>query len=140
MRTLIKTNPNYSLMDSAISRAGLTTTFAPATNSATTVFLINNSSMIAAGYMSLTSIGALTPAQVTTLSNILKYHVVQSRNYSIAFKAGNLKTLLGSNLLVTTGSAVTVKGVSNPSPFTFLVPDIIASNGVMHEINGILLP
>ena len=140
MRTIIKNNPNYSLMDSAISKAGLTTTFAPGSGSATTVFLINNASMIAAGYSSFTAIGALTPAQVTTLSNILKYHVVQSRNFSVAFKAGNLKTVLGSNLVVTSGTSVTVKGLSNPSPFTFLVPDILASNGVMHEINGMFLP
>lgn len=140
MRTLIKNNPNYSLMDSAISRANLTATFAPATGSATTVFLINNTSMIAAGYTSLTAIGALTAAQVTTLTNILRYHVVLSRNFSIALKAGNLKTLQGSNILVSTGAAITVKGTSNPSPLTFVTPDIIASNGVMHEISGILLP
>ncbi len=33
MRTIIKNNPNYSLMDSAISRANLSATFAPATGS-----------------------------------------------------------------------------------------------------------
>lgn len=140
MRTIIKTNPNYSLMDSAISRAGLSSTFAPGTGSATTVFLINNASMMAAGYTNFTAIGALTTAQVGTLSNILKYHVVQSRNFSVAFKAGNLKTVLGSNVVITSGTSVTVKGISNPSPFTFLVKDILASNGVMHEIDGMLLP
>lgn len=140
MRTIIKSNPNYSLMDSAISRAGLTTTFAPATGSATTIFLINNASMMAAGYTSLTAIGALTAAQVTTLANILRYHVVQTRNYSVAFKAGNLKTLLGTNILVATSPAVTFKGISNTAPFTFVTSDIIASNGVMHELNGMLLP
>jgi uncharacterized surface protein with fasciclin (FAS1) repeats len=139
-RTIIKNNPNYSLMDSAISKANLTTNFAPATGSATTIFLINNASMIAAGYPTLAAIGALTTAQVTTLSNILKYHIVQSRNFSIAFKAGTLKTLLGSNITVTTGSTVTVKGLSNTSASTFLTPDIIASNAVMHELSGILLP
>ena len=140
IRTIIKNNPNYTLMDSAISKAGLSLNFAPATNSATTIFLINNANMIAAGYPNLAAIGALTPAQVTTLSNILRYHIVQSRNYSIAFKAGILKTLLGSNITVTTGTATTFKGVSNASGFTFLTSDIIASNGVAHELSGTLLP
>ncbi len=139
-RTIIKSNPNYSLMDSAISRAGLTTTFAPATGSATTIFLITNASMMSAGYTSLATIGALTPAQVTTLSNILRYHIVQSRNFSIAFKAGSTKTLQGSNVIVTTGSPVTVKGTSNSTASTITNADIIASNAVLHEISGILLP
>lgn len=139
-RTIIKSNPNYSLMDSAISKANLTSVFAPATGSATTIFLITNASMMSAGYTSLATIGALTPAQVTTLANILRYHVVQSRNFSIAFRAGNTKTLQGTNVVVTTGSPVTVKGTSNAAPLTITVADIIASNGVLHELSGILLP
>ncbi len=139
-RTIIKSNPNYSLMDSAISKAGITTTFAPATGSATTIFLISNASMIAAGYTSLATIGALTPAQVTTLTNTLRYHIIQSRNFSIAFKAGSTKTLQGSNVIITTGTPVTVKGISNTTASTITTPDIIASNAVLHEISGILLP
>ncbi len=141
-RTIIKSNPNYSLMDSAISKAGLSTiaSFAPATGSATTIFLITNASMISAGYTSLATIGALTPAQVTTLTNILRYHIIQSRNYSIAFKGGSTKTLQGSNVIITTNTPVTVKGTSNTTASTITTPDIIASNAVLHEISGILLP
>jgi uncharacterized surface protein with fasciclin (FAS1) repeats len=140
IRTLLKTNTNFSLMDSAISKAGLTTNFAPATGSATTIFAINNASMTAAGYGSFTAIGALTAAQVTTLSNILKYHIVQSRNFSVAMKSGNLKTFLGSNILVSAGTSVTVKGVSNASALTLVTPDVVASNGIIHEISGMLMP
>jgi transforming growth factor-beta-induced protein len=140
IRTLLKSNPNFSLMDSAIARAGLTTSFAPAAGSATTVFAINNTNMIAAGYTSFTAIGALTPAQVTTLSNILRYHIVQSRNFSVAMKAGNLKTLFGTNILVGTGTTVTVKGISNPVPLNLVTTDIVASNGIIHEVDGMLKP
>ncbi len=140
IRTLLKSNPNFSLMDSAISRAGLTATFAPATNSATTIFAINNASMAAAGYTSFTAIGALTPAQVTTLANLLRYHVVQSRNFSVAMKTGTLKTLFGPNITITAGTSVTVKGVSNTAAFTLVTPDIVASNGIIHELSGILMP
>lgn len=140
IRTIIKSNPNFSLMDSAISRAGLTATFAPAAGSATTIFAINNASMAAAGYSSFTAIGALTPAQVTTLNNLLRYHVVQSRNFSVAMKNGTLKTLFGPNITVTAGTSVTVKGVSNTAALTLVTPDIVASNGIIHEISGILMP
>jgi uncharacterized surface protein with fasciclin (FAS1) repeats len=142
IRALLKSNPNFSLMDSAISKVGgtLPASFAPATNSATTVFAINNASMTAAGYGSFSTIGALTPAQVTTLSNILRYHIVLSRNFSVAMKSGNLKALLGSNILVNTGSTVTVRGISNPTPLTLVTPDVVASNGIVHEISGMLLP
>jgi uncharacterized surface protein with fasciclin (FAS1) repeats len=140
VRTLLKSNPNFSLMDSAISKAGLTASFAPAANSATTFFAINNTSMAAAGYGSFTAIGTLTPAQVTTLANILRYHIVQTRNFSVAMKNGTLKTLLGTNITVATGAAVTVKGISNPTALTFVTTDIYASNGIIHEISGMLMP
>lgn len=140
IRTLLKSNPNFSLMDSAISKAGLTANFAPAANSATTIFAISNASMIAAGYTSFTAIGTLTPAQVTTLSNLLKYHIVQSRNFSVAMKTGTLKTLLGTNITVAAGTSVTVKGISNTTALTLVTPDVYASNGIIHEISGILLP
>ena len=74
------------------------------------------------------------------MTNILRYHIVQSRNFSIAFKAGSTKTLQGTNVIVTTGSPVTVKGTSNTTASTLTTPDIIASNAVLHEISGILLP
>jgi uncharacterized surface protein with fasciclin (FAS1) repeats len=142
MRTILKSNPNFSLMDSAISKVGgtLPASFAPATGSATTIFAINNASMTTAGYGSFTTIGTLTAAQVTTLSNILRYHIVQSRNFSVAMKSGNLKTLPGTNILVNAGTSVTVKGISNPSPLTLVTPDVVASNGVIHEISGMLMP
>lgn len=140
IRTILKTNPNFSLMDSAISKAGLSTNFAPAANSATTIFAINNTSMIAAGYTSFTAIGALTPAQVITLSNILKYHIVQSRNFSVAMKNGTLKTFLGTNITVADGTPVTVKGISNTTGLTLVTPDVYASNGIIHEISGMLMP
>jgi uncharacterized surface protein with fasciclin (FAS1) repeats len=142
IRTWLKNNANFSLMDSAISKVGgtLPASFAPATNSATTIFAINNASMTAAGYGSFATIGALTAAQVTTLSNILRYHIVQSRNFSVAMKSGNLKALPGTNILVNAGASVTVKGISNASPLTLVSPDIVASNGIIHEISGMLMP
>ncbi len=137
---LLTANSNYSLMVQAITKAGLTSTFSPSATVPATVFAIDNATMTANGY-DATTIAGLTGTPLTTLSNILKYHIVSSRNFSVAMKAGNLKTVNGANVLVSPGaSGVSVKGISNTAPFTFAVADVAASNGVIHGISGMLKP
>ena len=89
--------------------------------------------------------GISNPAQVTALANILKYHVVNSRNF--AWDLGILRpittladgpynkatTILGFN----TGF---VKGNENNNFATAHPADILATNGVIHVINKVLLP
>jgi uncharacterized surface protein with fasciclin (FAS1) repeats len=140
IRQLLKLNPNYTLMDSAISKAGLNGNFAPSTAAPITIFVIDNATMIANGYTNLATIGTLTAVQTTTLSNILKYHIIPSRNFSVAMVNGNLKTALNSNVLVATGATVSIKGISNPSPINLAGVDILGSNGVIHEITDMLKP
>jgi uncharacterized surface protein with fasciclin (FAS1) repeats len=139
IRTMLKLNPNYSLMDSAITKAGLNTIFAPAATAPSTIFAIDNATMTANGY-NLTSITALTAPQIVTLSSILRYHIVSSRNFTNAIKAGNLKTVQGTNVIVTLGAIVSIKGTSNASPFNLAGVDNLGSNGVIHEITGMLKP
>jgi len=91
---ILTANPNYSLMVQAITKAGLTSTFSPATSSPATIFALSNATMTANGYDAST-ISGLSGAALTTLTNILKYHVVASRNFSTDLKAGNLKTVNG---------------------------------------------
>jgi uncharacterized surface protein with fasciclin (FAS1) repeats len=139
LRQLLKQNPNYTIMDSAISKTGLAATYAP--TAASTIFAVDNATMIAAGYPSLAYIGTLTPVQVTTLTNILRYHIASTRNFSVAMKSGVLKTVQGSNLLLNvTGTSVTVKGTTNAAPFNLVDKDVMASNGVIHQVAGILMP
>ncbi len=139
LRQLLKINPNYTIMDSAISRVGLNTVYAP--SAASTIFAVDNTTMIAAGYPSLTYISTLTPTQITALANVLRYHIAPTRNFSVAMKSGVLKTIQGSNLLLNvSGTTVTVKGTTNATPFTLVDKDIMASNGVIHQVNGILTP
>jgi uncharacterized surface protein with fasciclin (FAS1) repeats len=136
---LLMNNPNYSLMVQAITKAALTTTFAPAATAPITVFAIDNATMTANGY-DATTIPLLTPAQVTVLSNILRYHIVPGRNFTIAMKSGILKTNLGSNVTVNLGTTVSIKGISNAAAFNIAGRDALASNGVIHEIAGMLKP
>jgi uncharacterized surface protein with fasciclin (FAS1) repeats len=139
LRQLLKLNSNYTIMDSAISKTGLTATYAP--SAASTIFAVDNATMIAAGYTSQTYISTLTAAQISTLTNVLKNHIVSTRNFSVAMKSGFLKTVQGVNLtLNVTGTSVSVKGATNVSPFNLTNKDQMGSNGVIHEVAGLLLP
>lgn len=137
--TLLGANSNYSLMVQAINKAALTGTFSPAASAPATVFALSNAIMTANGYDAV-SIAALSGAALTTLSNILKYHVVASRNFSTALKAGNLKTVFATNVVISLGSGVFVKGTNNASPFQITPADLAANNGVIHAIAGMLKP
>ena len=138
--TLLAANNAYKLMLQAINKTALLSTFSPSTASPATVFVLDNATMTANGYDS-TTIANLTGTPLTTLSNILKYHVIPSRNFSVALKAGNLKTVFGTNVVVATStSGVTIKGASNTTAFPLVFTDVIASNGVFHVIGGMLKP
>ena len=146
--TLLAANPNYSLMVQAINKTGLqSSTFAPAASSPITVFALSNAVMTANGYDATTiaALVAATPAYIT-LSNILKYNVAASRNFSTDMKAGALRTayVIGAStntfVTVSFGPGLMIKGVSNTTPFLVTGLDIAASNGVIQEIAGMLKP
>jgi uncharacterized surface protein with fasciclin (FAS1) repeats len=134
-------NPNYSLMVQAITKAGLTNTFSPAASAPVTIFALSNATMTANGYDAATIAGLANPSPaLTALTNILKYHVIPTRNYSTDLKAGNLKTANGASVVVSINNGVFIKGVSNATAFKLAPVDIPASNGVIHVIADMLKP
>ena len=137
IRFFISTNNDYTLLEQAIVKTALAGSFAPTT--ASTFFAPNNAAMIAGGY-DATTITGLSTAGIATLSNILKYHIIPSRNFSATFKSGNLKTVFGTNILINAASNISVKGNSNPSSFNLIQVDEYANNGVLHKISGLLKP
>ena len=70
------------------------------------------------------------------LMNLLLYHVVPATNaVSFTLQDGPLETLSGASISVKTGSAgITVDGAS------VVDPDVIASNGIIHVIDEVLIP
>ena len=77
----------------------------------------------------------LKPENKDKLTNILKYHVVSGQVLAADIKNGNVKTLEGKDIMldkkadgVYVNNAKVVKA------------DIKASNGVIHEIDAVLLP
>ena len=129
--------PQFSILVDALVKAGLAetlnqsgsyTVFAP-TNSAFTDFLNDK------GFNSLNDV------PVDALKEILLNHVVSGTNLSSNLTTGYVKTLgKGSasstntlSMFINTNSGVVVNGVS-----TVTTADILADNGVIHEVNAVI--
>jgi transforming growth factor-beta-induced protein len=78
------------------------------------------------------TVAGLTNQQLT---NVLKYHVVQGKLLSSDLKSGNLNTLNGETLSINS-----MKGTIHVNDAKVIEPDIIATNGVIHEIDKVLMP
>jgi uncharacterized surface protein with fasciclin (FAS1) repeats len=76
----------------------------------------------------------LKPENKGALTKILTYHVVSGKVPSTDVKDGAVKTLQGDTIKLTTADGV---GVNDAK---VIKADIMADNGVVHEINAVLLP
>lgn len=146
-------NPNLSYLLAAINTAGLATTFNSFT-SAVTFLAPDNAAFIAAGYPTIASINATSP---TTLSAILRLHVIPAASVPVAlgngrlftpdFRAGNYASLNGNVATTITGTTIAFRGPSSTADATITTPNLLfrtlISNGapsVLHIINRVLLP
>ena len=68
------------------------------------------------------------------LTAVLTYHVVPGKVMAADVKAGKVKTVQGSEITVATAGGVTVDGAKVSAT------DIVASNGVIHVIDSVILP
>jgi uncharacterized surface protein with fasciclin (FAS1) repeats len=68
------------------------------------------------------------------LTAVLTYHVVPGRVMAADVKAGKVKTVQGGELTIATVGGVTVDGAK------VLAVDVVASNGVIHVIDSVVLP
>jgi uncharacterized surface protein with fasciclin (FAS1) repeats len=73
-------------------------------------------------------------ADKAKLTAVLTYHVVPGAVKSGDIKPGKLKTVQGGELTVTTGGGVAVDGAKVSAA------DVMASNGVIHVIDSVVLP
>ena len=125
-------NPNFSILVDLVTRAGLAETLAGGNF---TVFAPTNAafeSLIASGVNPDT----LTPEQLTS---ILLYHVVPGRVFSSDLTSGNVTTASGAAITVNTSSGVQVRG-QNSDPSNVVLANVLATNGVIHAIDRVLLP
>lgn len=139
-------NPNFSTLVAALVKTNLAGVFTGAGDF--TVFAPTNAAfaVLPAPFKNATSINAITDqATIDALANILKYHVVASRNFvwdlgyfrqitTLASAPNNKVTTFGCN------NIGFVKGKSNPFFSTIHPTDILATNGVVQVIDRVLLP
>ncbi len=112
---------------SALQADGPFTVFAP-TNDAFTAFLAAN------------NFASLEDVPVDLLTDVLLNHVVSGENLSTGLSTGYISSLstagVGGNnlsLFIDTSSGVSINGVA-----TVNTPDVEASNGVVHIVNGVI--
>ena len=68
------------------------------------------------------------------LKAVLTYHVVSGKVMSTDLKAGNVKTVQGSDAMVTTMGGAMVNDAK------VVAADVAADNGVIHPIDTVLMP
>lgn len=126
-------NADFSLLEAAVVHANLVETLSGA--GPFTVFAPNNAAFVAAGLDTEAKIKALP---VETVKNILLYHVIAQQIPSSGITSENntaVRTAGSADLYVSKkASGVFVNGAS------VISADIMASNGVIHVINTVLMP
>ena len=104
-----------------------------------TVFAPTNNAFRAIGLSSADDINKMDP---NTLTSILAYHLVPGRVFSSDLSDGATpKTVQGSNVTIgISGSGATVKGTANATASKIIGVNVMATNGVVHVIDQVLLP
>ena len=73
-------------------------------------------------------------ADKAALTKVLNYHVVPGKVMAADVKAGKVKTVEGQDLTITTKGGVMVNNAK------VVATDVVASNGVIHAIDTVLMP
>ena len=103
-----------------------------------TVFAPTNQAFINAGFTSINAINAADPAALTP---ILTYHVVAGRVFSSDLVNGaKVPTVNSAAVEIQLNGGARVKGNGNSTASNILITDIVATNGVVHVIDQVLLP
>lgn len=137
-------NPKLSTLVSAVKAADLATTLSGP--GPFTVFAPENEAFTRLAPGTLDTL--LKPENKPTLTKVLTYHVVPGKvtleQLRAQIKAGGGKTTLttveGSPLTVAEeGAAIALTDASGNKSYV-AQPDVMASNGVVHVVNGVVVP
>jgi uncharacterized surface protein with fasciclin (FAS1) repeats len=128
---------DFSTLVTAVQTAGLAETLSGA--GPFTVFAPINDAFAALPQGTVDTL--LQPANRDQLTSVLTYHVVPAKALSGDLSDGmTVTTVQGQQLAVNvTGAAVTLTDASG-NTVSVVQPDIEAGNGVVHVIDGVLLP
>jgi uncharacterized surface protein with fasciclin (FAS1) repeats len=121
--------PELSTLNRLINQAGLGDTLRG--QGPYTVFAPSDEAFKAVPAKTLAELGS----DKALLVSVLTYHVVPGKTMAAEVKNGNAKTVNGANLaLARAGAMVTVEDA------VVVQPDVVASNGIVHVIDRVLLP
>jgi len=76
----------------------------------------------------------LLPENKDALTKILTYHVVSGNVLAADITDGDVTTVEGQNVTLSTADGVTVNGA------TVVTADIVTDNGVIHVVDAVLVP
>lgn len=131
-------NPNLSLLVAAVSKAGLLN--AIGAEGKLTVFAPTNAAFNAAGFNSAADINAASTNLITT---VVSYHVLGTNVFASDLVNGATATTLQGGTLTIGLTPPSVKITTSANPVSNINLDgvnIVATNGVVHLINRVLLP
>jgi uncharacterized surface protein with fasciclin (FAS1) repeats len=137
-------NGNFTALVAALKKTGLANIFlSPTTNA--TVFAPTDAAFAAlpAPLNSAAGINSINDAgTINTLRNVLLYHVVGGRVFSVDLREGiTVPTLLpAKSVSISLAGGPTVKGAGNSTASKIVLTDLLARNGAIHVIDQVLLP
>jgi uncharacterized surface protein with fasciclin (FAS1) repeats len=137
---ILQSDSNYRFMSAAIARAaqGATNVDSLLATLPLTLFVPVDSAFPAAGYGSISAINNANP---DSLAAILLYHMLPARLFTSDFLQDiNPTTLSGQPVTIVPGNMPQIKGIGNTQFFPMLRTNIMARNGVIHELSAVLLP
>ena len=122
-------DPNLSTLNGLVAKAGLSETLKAA--GPYTVFAPTNDAFKAVPAKTMDELGR----DPVKLKAVLSYHVVAGKMMAAEVKNGPAKTTEGANVaLGKAGDFVTVEDAMVQQP------DIVATNGVVHTVDRVLMP
>lgn len=134
-------NPDYSYLVAAVltaSKGSVNVANVLGSAGPFTVFAPTNDAFRAAGFATEAAIMAANPE---TLIPILTYHVIAGRVFSSDLVDGATPTMLnGITTTIDLDGGASIKGRKNATTSRITKTDIVATNGVIHEIDQVLLP
>ena len=132
----VASNENYSSLEAALDRAGLTATLAGTTNY--TVFAPDNDAF--AAFLEANNFSGLNEVPVAMLTQILMNHVQQGEITSADLSTGYIESMAMSgasednlSMYIDTDNGVMINGVSE-----VVDADIEVDNGVIHAVDAVI--
>jgi uncharacterized surface protein with fasciclin (FAS1) repeats len=132
---IVSNDTSFSILLEAVKVAGLVG--AVSGPGKYTVFAPTNAAFRAAGFANP---AAITAANPTTITNVVKQHVLTTNVFASDLTEGATPTTLQANTLTVNLSPVRLKVTgSTATPSNVTTPNVVATNGVIHIIDKVLL-